>query len=150
MANLEPTMFREYDLRGRVNEKELNPGSVRIIAKAYGTMLRRRGITEAVAGHDFRTGSPELAQVAVEALLSTGVNVIFLGQILTPMMYSAQYHYQTKGGVMVTASHNPNGWLGFKLALGYSYTLGPKEMAELKDLTISEDFAAGEGNLRTE
>src|SRR5512133_639722 len=131
MANLEPTMFREYDLRGRVNDKELNPASVRVIAQAYGAMLRKRGIREAVAGHDFRTGSQALAEVAVEGLRSTGVNVIFLGQVLTPMMYSAQYHYQTRGGLMVTASHNPNGWLGFKLALGYSYTMGPKEMAEL-------------------
>lgn len=150
MANLEPTMFREYDLRGRVNDKELHPDSVRIIAKAYGAMLRRRGITEAVAGHDYRTGSQELAEVAVEGLLSSGINVIFLGQILTPMMYSAQYHYNTRGGLMVTASHNPNGWLGFKLALGHSYTLGPKEMAELKELTISEDFYEGQGALQRE
>jgi phosphomannomutase/phosphoglucomutase len=65
------------------------------------------------------------------------------------MMYAAQYHYQTKGGMMITASHNPNGWLGFKLALGFSYTLGPDEMAELKELTESEDFAQGQGTLET-
>jgi len=65
-------------------------------------------------------------------------------------MYSAQYYFKIKGGVMVTASHNPNGWLGFKLALGYSYTFGPKEMEELKQLTINEEFVDGVGTLRKE
>jgi phosphomannomutase / phosphoglucomutase len=150
MANLAPTMFREYDLRGLVNKDELNEESVFIIAKAYGTMLNKRGISDAVIGHDLRSGAKELTQVAIKGLLSTGVNTIFLGQILTPMMYSAQYYYKTMGGVMVTASHNPNGWLGFKLALGYSYTLGPKEMQELRELTKSEDFATGQGVVREE
>ncbi|MBN1146640.1 MAG: hypothetical protein JXA78_05255, partial [Anaerolineales bacterium] len=92
MAKLEPTMFREYDLRGRISDQELNENSVQIIAKAYGTMLVKRGITTAVVGHDLRTGSKELTEVAVGALTATGVNVIFLGQILTPIMYSAQYY----------------------------------------------------------
>lgn len=147
MANLESTMFREYDLRGLVNEEQLNPASIEIIAKAYGTMLVNRGIGTAVVGHDLRTGSKELTAVAILGLLSTGVNVVFLGQVLTPIMYAAQYHYKTKGGMMVTASHNPNGWLGFKLALGYSYTFGPKEIKELQELTVSEKFVVGNGTL---
>ncbi|HYN87957.1 MAG TPA: hypothetical protein VER55_05485, partial [Ardenticatenaceae bacterium] len=148
MARLEPTMFREYDLRGRVSEEELNEYSVSIIAMAYGTMLKNRGITEAVVGHDLRLGSQELTEVAIQALRSTGVNVIFIGQVLTPLMYSAQYHFESKGGVMVTASHNPNGWLGFKLALGYSYTFGPTEMRELRELTMTENFSVGQGSLQ--
>lgn len=148
MARLEPTMFREYDLRGRVSEEELNEYSVSIIAMAYGTMLKNRGITEAVVGHDLRLGSKELTEVAIQALRSTGVNVIFIGQVLTPLMYSAQYHFESKGGVMVTASHNPNGWLGFKLALGYSYTFGPTEMRELRELTLAENFSVGQGSLQ--
>lgn len=150
MAELKATMFREYDLRGLVNPDELNETSVGIIAKAYGSMLRRRGIQTCVVGHDLRTGSRELTQIAIQALLSTGVDAIFIGQVLTPMMYSAQYYYQTKGGMMITASHNPNGWLGFKLALGYSYTFGPAEMKELRELTLSEAFASGVGRLREE
>jgi phosphomannomutase/phosphoglucomutase len=148
MAELEATMFREYDLRGRVNDKELNEFSVGIISRAYGTMLQKRGLHEAVVGHDLRTGSKELTEVAVDGLRSTGINVTFLGQVLTPIMYAAQYYYKTKGGMMVTASHNPNGWLGFKLALGYSYTLGPGEMRELKSLTETEKFAQGQGDLQ--
>jgi phosphomannomutase/phosphoglucomutase len=150
MANLEPTMFREYDLRGRINDREINAYSLSIIAKAYGTMLRRRGIETAVVGHDLREGSKELTEAAMEALRSTGVNVIALGQVLTPIMYSAQYYYNTRGGMMVTASHNPNGWLGFKLALGFSYTFSPVEMRELRDLSEREDFVQGSGDLRRE
>lgn len=147
MANLEPTMFREYDLRGRVNDEELNAESIAIISKAYGTMLRKRDIDVAVVGYDLRYGSKELSQVAVHGLLSTGLRVIFIGQVLSPILYHAQYHYKSEGGMMVTASHNPNGWLGFKLALGFSNTLGPEEMRELRDLTISEDFITGTGSL---
>ncbi|HID64899.1 MAG TPA: phosphomannomutase/phosphoglucomutase [Anaerolineae bacterium] len=150
MANLERTMFREYDLRGRVNDKELNEDTVRILAKAYGTMLRRRDIEAAVVGHDYRKSSERLTQAAIEGLVSTGVNVISLSMILTPMMYSAQYHHKTEGGLMVTASHNPSGWSGLKLALGYSYTFGPEEMEELYELTISEDFASGNGTVQTD
>jgi phosphomannomutase/phosphoglucomutase len=150
MANLERTMFREYDLRGRVNDKELNKDTVRILGKAYGTMLRRRDIESAVVGHDFRKSSESLTQTALEGLVSTGVNAISLGMVLTPMMYSAQYHYETKGGLMVTASHNPSGWSGMKMALGYSYTLGPEEMKELYELTVSEDFISGEGTVQTD
>jgi phosphomannomutase/phosphoglucomutase len=145
MANLQPTMFREYDVRGLVNDQEINEASVEIIAKAYGTMLSKRGIQTAVVGHDLRKGSKELTQIAIKGLRSTGVKVIFIGQALTPMMYHAQYHFDTKGGMEVTASHNPNGWLGFKLALGLSYTLGPVEIKELRELTVSEAFATGEG-----
>jgi phosphomannomutase/phosphoglucomutase len=76
--------------------------------------------------------------------------VIKLGMTLTPMMYSAQYRYRTQGGVMVTASHNPTGWSGFKLALDYSKTMGPEEIKELYALTVSEQFATGGGTVRSE
>jgi phosphomannomutase/phosphoglucomutase len=150
MAKLERKMFREYDLRGEVNEEQLNAYTVGIIAKAYGTMLRRRNIVVAVVGHDYRQGSEWIMEVAIQGLAATGVNVINLGMVLTPMMYSAQYHYQAQGGLMVTASHNPSGWSGFKLALGYSHTLGPAGMKELYELTVSEQFATGSGTVRFE
>jgi phosphomannomutase/phosphoglucomutase len=148
MANLERTMFREYDLRGRVNDRELNEDTFRILGKAYGTMLQRRDIETAVAGHDYRRSSERLTQAVIDGLVSTGVNAISLGMVLTPMMYLAQYHYRTEGGLVVTASHNPSGWSGLKLALGYSYTFGPEEMQELYELTVSEDFSSGNGTVR--
>lgn len=148
MANLQKTMFREYDLRGRVNDKELNPDSMEIICRAYSAMLLKRGINDAVLGYDYRSYSQDLALGAIKGLVSSGINVINLGYILTPMMYAAQYHYKTRGGVMITASHNPNGWSGVKLALGYSHTLVTEEMRELYDLTVSEKFLTGVGKIR--
>lgn len=150
MASLKKTMFREYDLRGLVSDDELNDRSVEIIAKAYGTMLRKREIKEAVIGYDYRECSERFNEIFIKGLASTGVNVIELGMILTPIMYSAQYHFQTRGGCMITASHNPNGWSGFKLSLGYSHTLVPEEMKELYELTVSEKFVTGEGTVKKE
>lgn len=146
---LELTMFREYDLRGLVNEQQLNVNSIFVIGKAYAAMLNKRGIKSAVLGYDYRSYSQDLATSLQNALLESGIDVINLGMISTPMMYASQYYYKAEGGAMITASHNPNGWSGVKLALGYSHTLVPAEMTELHDLTISEKFVLGNGNLQT-
>ncbi len=145
MANLKQTMFREYDVRGMVNDDELNPASMEIIARAYAALLVTNNIHEAVLGYDYRSYSESLATAALKGLTESGISVKYLGLCLTPMMYSAQYFYQTKGGMMITASHNPNGWSGVKLSLGYSHTLGPDEIKKLQALTVSERFVFGKG-----
>src|SRR3989344_3642335 len=99
MAKLNKYMFREYDIRGRESDEELNPASVNLIAKSYGTFLRKRGIKKAVLGHDNRKTSEDFYQASKEGLLSTGVDVIGVDMILTPMMSWAQYYFKTKGGV---------------------------------------------------
>ena len=150
MARLNKYMFREYDIRGRESDEELNPASVNLIAKSYGTLLHKRGITAAVLGHDNRETSEEFYRIAKESLMETGINVIGLGTILTPMMYWAQYHFKVKGGVIISASHNPVGWNGFKLALGYSYTLIGDEVQEIYRVAKNEGFAKGQGAFREE
>lgn len=150
MAHLKSTMFREYDLRGQVGDGELNPVSMEIIARAYGAMLVAKNIKTAVLGYDYRSYSESLATAAIKGLCESGIDVINLGLILTPMMYSAQYHYKSEGGIMITASHNPNGWSGVKLALGYSHTFVPDEIKQLKELTISEKFVTGNGIVKKE
>lgn len=145
MALLNKYMFREYDIRGRESEQELHPRSVELIAKAYGTFLRARNIRTAVVGHDNRVTSEEFYQAAVRGLISTGVHVIGIGTALTPMMYWAQYYFKSEGGLMVTASHNPAGWNGVKLALGYSYTLMREELLEIYATIEREAFATGVG-----
>lgn len=150
MANLKKTMFREYDIRGRVSDDELNEESVELISKAFGTMLRKRGVGKSVLGYDYRKCSEKFNKAFLKGLLSCGIEVIKLGLITTPMMYLAQYHYKSKGGAVITASHNPTGWSGFKLGLGYGHTLVPDEVKELYQLTKSEDFKKGEGKEREE
>ena len=148
MTNINKLMFREYDLRGRENKDELNVKSVNLIGKAYGTFLRKNGVADAVVGHDARSTSKDFHDAAIEGLRSTGVNVISCGMILTPMMYWAQYHFKVKGGLMVTASHNPAGWNGVKLALGYSYTLIGDELQEVYRNIVSDSYESGSGSLK--
>jgi phosphomannomutase/phosphoglucomutase len=138
-------MFREYDIRGRVNDEELNPSSGELIGKAYGSFLEKRGIEKTVVGYDSRFGSKEIYQGVIKGLLSAGRTVVELGMCLTPMMYWSQYRFQVRGGVMVTGSHNPKGWSGLKLACGYSYTLIGRELEEILDFIERENFAKGSG-----
>jgi phosphomannomutase/phosphoglucomutase len=139
------SMFREYDLRGRVSDEELNVESVRRIAHAFGIFLKRRKIDTAVAGYDNRKTSLNFKNAAVTGLLSAGCNVLDIGLTLSPVLYFAQHHFQCPGGLMVTASHNPDDWSGMKLSDGLSRTLGPAQMKELYELVASREKASGNG-----
>jgi len=146
MAQLERTMFREYDIRGLVNDQELNANSAELIGRGYGTFLDKRGITDMIVGYDCRFGSVEIKDGLVKGLRASGRNVIMVGMCLTPMMYWAQYRFMVKGGAMVTGSHNPKGWNGLKLAAGLSYTLVGAEIRELYEIIESEEFTNGHGS----
>ncbi len=148
MAAINRLMFREYDLRGRESQEELNENSMYLVGLAYGTFLRKRGITKSVIGHDARATSRSFHDAVVRGLVETGIEVISCGMIVTPQMYWAQYFLKSEGGVMVTASHNPAGWNGVKLALGYSYTLIGPELMEIYQTIVDEKFAQGKGSLR--
>ena len=147
MAHIEKSMFREYDIRGRVTPGELNSQTGELIGKAYGTFLKKRNVDDVVMGHDSRIGSEDVKKGFIEGLLSTGRNVTDIGLCLTPMMYWAQYYLKTKGGAMVTGSHNPKGWTGLKLACGLSYTLIGDEIREILSYINDDAFASGSGKL---
>jgi len=147
MAQIEKSMFREYDIRGKESDQELNPSSMELIGKGYGTFLQKRGISQVVLGHDNRKTSKEFSKTAIDGLIKTGCDIIDVGIIITPMLYWAQYYFKTKGGLVVTASHNPSGWNGVKLALGYSYTIIGKELEEIYDTIVREDFVSGKGTV---
>ena len=145
MAFIEKSMFREYDLRGRESEEELNERSMFLTGKAYGTFLQKRGIEDVVIGHDNRATSGAFYGAAIRGLLETGIKIYEVGTVLTPMLYWAQYYFKAKGGLMVTASHNPAGWNGVKLALGYSYTIIGKELEEIYNSILRDDFVTKKG-----
>ena len=147
MAQLEPTMFREYDIRGKESDKELNEQSMELIGKGFGTFLANMDITEVVVGHDNRATSEAFSQAVIKGLVSTGRMVTEVGICTTPMLYWAQHHLKMKGGVMVTASHNPAGWNGVKLAQGLSQTLLEKEMQEVYRIITEESFHVKEGRV---
>jgi phosphomannomutase/phosphoglucomutase len=150
MAQIDTSMFREYDIRGRVNDKELNPKTAEWIGRAYGTFLEERGVDTVVVGHDSRHGSTAVNDTFIEGIRSTGRDVIDIGMCLTPMMYWSQYRFDSKGGAMITGSHNPKEWSGFKLACGLSYTLIGDEIREILSIIENERFAQGTGSLRSE
>lgn len=139
------SMFREYDLRGRVNEEELNAEAVQRIAHAFGIYLKKRKIDSTVIGYDNRKTSLDFKNAAATGLLSAGCNVIDIGLTLSPVLYFAQHHYHCPGGLIVTASHNPDDWSGMKLSDGLSRTLGPAEMKELFQLVVSGERVRGSG-----
>ncbi|KKW11078.1 MAG: Phosphomannomutase [Parcubacteria group bacterium GW2011_GWA2_49_9] len=146
MATLNPTLFREYDIRGRENKEELNSESVALITRAFGTLLKKRKITTVIVGHDNRNTSEAFYAVAVKSFRACGLTVIGIGRCLTPMCYFAQYQYKVKGSCMITASHNPAGWNGFKLSDGYSKTLLTNDIQEIRRIAEKEDFSSGKGS----
>ena len=131
------SMFREYDIRGMVSEDELNEESVHRIISAYAYYLTERNIKKAVVGYDNRDCSPGFADAAVKALTERGIDVYFIGLAISPLAYYAQYLLSCEGAVMITASHNPNGWSGFKLAKGYSETLEADDVLAMYNLVTN-------------
>lgn len=150
MPILKRTMFREYDLRGRESEEELNDTSMYYIGRGFGTFLAKRGISDCVVGHDARSTSESFQANVIKGLRECGVNIVDIGTVTTPMSYWAQYHFKVKGLVMVTASHNPVGWNGVKLGCDLSYTLLTDELNEVYDTISKEEFSSGSGSIRQE
>src|SRR5688572_12571502 len=109
-------IFRGYDIRGKYQE-ELNEEGAYVIGRAYGTFLSERRINEAVVVGDNRLSTDSLKKAIVEGLLDSGINIIDHGLGLVYFMYFSQYHNQSKGGVNISASHNPKEYNGFKLAV---------------------------------
>lgn len=140
---INPTIFRGYDLRGVVN-RDLNPDIVEHLGRAYAAFLLKRGIGRAIVGHDCRATSPEYSQRLIQGLLSSGVNVIDIGLTLAGIFYWAQYHFNYLGGVMVTASHNPADYNGFKFATGLSSTMMSEEIQELRSICDGDNLIKGE------
>ncbi|MBI5115250.1 phosphomannomutase/phosphoglucomutase [Candidatus Poribacteria bacterium] len=137
--------FREYDVRWLIG-KEVNPNGFVVLGRAYGTfaleVLKEKRV---VVGHDFRSYSQAFCHSLIIGLLSTGINVVDVGMLLTPMLYFAQHHLNTKAGLMVTASHNENGWTGIKVADGLSSTLGPEGIQAFKKTAKQGVFREGSG-----
>jgi len=146
---INPHIFRGYDLRGLV-DKDLNPTIVEHLGMAFGTYLKRLQIDKAVIGYDCRATSPEYSQAMIKGLSWAGINTVDIGMNLVGTFYWAQYHFKAKGGVFVTASHNPAEYNGFKFANDYSETLVSEGMEELKRMVTEEDYEQGRKPGKTE
>jgi len=143
-TSINPQIFREYDIRGIVG-KDLTPESVTNIGKAIGTYIRRGNGKNMVLGRDVRSSSVEFCNILSKALNSTGCNVTDIGMVPTPVLYFALHHFNADGGVMITGSHNPPEFNGFKISQGFHSLYGEK-VQELKRLIEANDFEVGIGN----
>ena len=141
--SINPQIFREYDIRGIVGT-DLTPASVTSIGKAIGTYIRRDNGKNMILGRDVRSSSVEFCNILSKALNSTGCNVIDIGMVPTPVLYFALHHFNADGGVMITGSHNPPEFNGFKISQGFHSLYGEK-VQELKRLIKVNDFEVGTG-----
>lgn len=139
---INPHIFRGADLRGIVGT-DLTPETVEVIGKAFGAYLTNRGIKTAIIGRDCRQSSLEFAQIMTKSLRWCGVDVIDIGLTMIGIFYWSQYHLKTKGGVFVTASHNPAEYNGFKFANDFSETLVGDGIEEVKQRVQNDNYSAG-------
>lgn len=135
---LKPEIFREYDIRGIV-DKDLNPGTVELLGKGIGTYFRQKGKTEAVLGKDCRLSSQPYSEALIKGLHSTGCQVIDLGIIPTPLLYFTIYYKGKEAGVMITGSHNPPEYNGFKIMVGEE-TLYGEEIQKIYQIIKNKKF----------
>lgn len=114
---LKPEIFRQYDIRGVV-DKDLNQETVEVLGKAIGTYFRRHDRRVVAVGRDCRLSSPGFSEALSQGLLSTGCDTVDLGIIPTPLLYFAIFYKKMEAGVMITGSHNPPEYNGFKMMSG--------------------------------
>jgi phosphomannomutase/phosphoglucomutase len=145
---INPQIFREYDIRGVVN-KDLTPDMVRTLGQGFGTHMAQSGRRELVVGRDGRLSSKAFAEALIEGLLSTGCNVVNIGLCPTPVYYFSVFHLDKDGGMVVTGSHNPPEFNGFKVSVGKSTIFG-NEIQNLRRLIEKGEFVKGKGNLSEE
>ncbi len=143
-----PSILREYDIRGIVG-KTLAPKDAHALGTAIGSMVLARGGNKVALGQDGRLSSPELAAAVAAGLLATGVDVRRIGLGPTPMLYFADRQLDTDAGIMVTGSHNPPDYNGFKLVMNHKPVYGDM-IQDIGRLAASGCFSEGQGQVQQE
>jgi len=147
MIKINPQIFREYDIRGIVG-KDLTEEVVEIIGKAYGTYMKKLRKKRVSLGRDCRLSSPALAGAMSRGINSTGLDVIDIGMVTTPMLYFSLFNLDVDGGVMITASHNPAEYNGIKLCVEKDSLFG-EGIQNIRKIAEGNDFASGKGSVET-
>jgi phosphomannomutase / phosphoglucomutase len=139
-------IFREYDIRG-VFEKDFDLEFAKLLGKALVSFLVKKGKRSPLltVGHDARLSSPAITAAVVEGMVSSGATVLTLGLITTPMSYFSMFELGAAGGIMITGSHNPPEYNGFKISCGKT-TLFGEEIQELGQIMAASDYVTGEGS----
>ena len=138
-------IFRAYDIRG-VADTDLTEEVVKDIGKALGTIIINQENNEIIVGRDSRLSSPKLFSHLTQGITSTGVNVIDIGIVPTPVLYFATHKLTSSNGVVITGSHNPKNYNGFKIVLNRK-TLSEKDINGILNLVLEKKFSKGEGKI---
>ncbi|MGE0748600.1 MAG: phosphoglucomutase/phosphomannomutase PgmG [Rhodospirillales bacterium] len=141
----DPTILREYDIRGVVG-KTLSAADARAIGRGFATLVARAGGRLVAVGYDGRLSSPEMEKATVEGITAAGVDAVRVGLGPTPMLYYAVHALKADGGIMISGSHNPPEYNGFKMMMGHGSFYGA-DIQRLGAMAEKADFASGAGTV---
>ncbi|MBE77323.1 MAG: phosphomannomutase [Candidatus Marinimicrobia bacterium] len=142
--NINPYIFREYDIRGKVVE-DFPPEVVVLLGRSFGTLVKRSGGKEIAISGDIRLTTPDLINYFKEGVISTGVDIINIGIVPTPVNYYSLFKLDVAASVQITGSHNPPEFNGFKLSLHKKPVYG-QQIQLIKSFIDKLDFENGEGS----
>ena len=145
MSAMTPTIFRAYDVRGTYPD-QLNRGVVEALGQAIGSYAKQQGQSIVVTARDGRLSGPDLQDALNQGLIRAGIDVIDVGMVPTPVLYFAALTLGTGSGVMVTGSHNPPDYNGFKMMIG-GHTLYGDDITGLYDAIETSQLVEGEGSI---
>lgn len=140
---MNPEIFREYDIRG-IAGKDIFVEEVELLGRAIGTFMLRNGCRRMAVGRDCRVTSDDFAGALMDGLVSTGCQVADIGVCPTPVLYFSIQHLNQESGIMVTASHNPKEYNGFKICMGSDSVHG-KDLQIIREIVSSGRFLEGQG-----
>lgn len=136
-------IFRVYDIRG-IYPTEIDAETARAIGKGFASLMKKEGETKIIVGHDNRLSHEVLRDALIEGITSTGMNVVYIGFCVTPMTYFAREHLGIKPSIMITASHNPKDYNGFKICGLGADTIYGDEIQALREFIEKGEFEVAE------
>jgi phosphomannomutase/phosphoglucomutase len=147
MVTVNPQIFREYDIRGVVGD-DLTSDVVHLMGLAYGTYMVEKGFSDLIVGRDCRLSSDDFRDALVQGICATGCSVTDIGICPSPVYYFSLFHLKKHGGMMITASHNPANFNGFKVSVG-NQTIFGEELQNLRKRLEQGGFTRGQGRVST-
>lgn len=144
---IDKTIFREYDIRGIYN-KNIDESIAYLIGASFATIIKKQGKKEALVAYDNRASSPSLYNSLIKGILNTGINVTSITLATTPMYYFASNYLNINCGIMITASHNPKEYNGFKISYNGLYNAYGKDVMKIYETILKNDFPKGQGKLK--
>src|SRR6185437_1719600 len=142
---LKQGIFREYDIRG-IADVELQDSGVEVLGRALGTYLIRHSGHTIALGRDCRLSGERLHDALLKGLMAAGCRVLDVGMVPTPVLYFSAVHFKANGAIMITGSHNPSEYNGFKTVVGTG-SLHGQGIQDVYKLITDKDFDSGEGNV---